>query len=360
MNVYPLLPAPAMLLDHLLGLVFIIHVMFMNFVVAAPFVIAWYLLVKGNDGRQRARWMTGALPVAFTFAINFGVAALLFVQALYAESFFTANIILGSVWLSVIGLLMAAFYGTYVVKRITEKPNVSARLGGLVSIIVGVLVWCIGLIMISNYFASTSQNDWTALLAQPHGVLHNFTFLPRALHFVLGAFALTGFWMIWIARWKERRGEDHPDLAKFQQQGLTLAAAATALEIVIGIWFVLWLPQETWDKLFSGSFVSIVWMSGVAAGLLMLASLVVANFSPRPGVWIKTASGLLLYTLMGMASGRDIVRLAAFGSDFHLRELPATPQSGAIQFFTILLVLGVITIAGLLWLVWRSPKVRAD
>ncbi len=360
MTGYPLLPAPAMLLDHLLGLVFIVHVIFMNFVAAAPFVIAWYLLAKGEDGRQRAQWMTGVLPVAFTFAINFGVGALLFVQALYAEKFFTANIILGSAWLSVIGLLMAAFYGTYLLKQLTQKSKLNARLAGLLSIVVGALVWCIGLVMVANYFASTSESEWTALHAQPKGVLHTFTFLPRALHFVTGSFALTGFWMIWVAWWKERRGNDHPDLAKFRMQGLSLAAAATSLEIVIGIWYVLWLPQETWDKLLSGSFVSVVWMSGVAAGLLMLASLVVANFSPRPGVWIKTATGLLLCTLIGMASGRDIVRLAAFGPDYHLRELPATPQSGAIQLFTILLVAGVVTIGGLLWLVWRSPRSRTD
>ena len=43
-----------------------------------------------------------------------------------------------------------------------------------------------------------------ALYAHPATVLHNFTFLPRALHFLVGSFAVTGFWMIWIAWWKER------------------------------------------------------------------------------------------------------------------------------------------------------------
>ena len=356
MNGFPLLPAPAMLLDHLLGLVFVIHVIFMNYVAVAPFVIAWYLLVKGNQGRQRARWMAGALPIAFTFAINFGVASLLFVQALFSERFFTSNIILGNVWLSVIGLLLAAFYGVYLVKRFVEKPRWNARLGGLIALIVGGLVWMVGLIMISNYFISTSRDEWMLLLDRPAAIIRSITFLPRALHFLVGATAVTGFWMMWIAWWREKRGVLHPDLTKFREQGTALATAATGLQIVIGIWFVLWQPQETWDRLFSGSFISIVWMSGIAAGLLMLASLVIANFSPRPWLWIRTASGLLLYTLFGMVAGRELVRIAAFGSDFHVADIPAAPQANAVKLFALLLVLGLITIVYLLWLVWRAPR----
>ena len=356
MNGFPLLPAPAMLLDHLLGLMFIVHVIFMNYVVAAPFVIAWYLLAKGESGRQRARWMAAAQPVAFTFAINFGVAALLFIQALFAERFFTANIILGSAWLAVIGLLIAAFYGAYAVKQIADKPQRSPRLGGLIALVVAALVWSVGLIMISNYFISTSRDEWTLLHGNPRGVLANITFLPRSLHFLMGSFAVTGFWMIWISWWKEKRGEVHQDLQKLKSQGSLLAAAATALQVVVGIWFVLWLPQETWDKLLSGSFVSIVWMSGVAAGLLMLASLLIANFSNRPALWTKVSTGLLLYTLIGMVAGRDIVRLAAFGADFRVADLPAEPQAGAMKLFALLLVLGLIAILSLFWLIWRARK----
>jgi hypothetical protein len=356
MNSFPLLPAPAMLLDHLLGLVFIVHVIFMNFVAAAPFVVAWYLLVKGERGRQRARWLVSVMPVAFTLAINFGVACLLFVQALFSQRFFTANVILGSTWLAVIGLLLAAFYGTYIAKRQTESDRLSPRIGGVMALVVGGLVWSIGLIMICNYFISTSSSDWMMLRDHPSAVLSNLTFIPRALHFLIGSFAVTGFWMIGIAWWKQRRGNDQVDVAKFRQQGIALATAATAIQIVIGIWYVLWLPQETWDRLLSGSFVSIVWMSGVAAGLLMLACLVIANFSPRSELWVKSATGLMIFTLFGMASGRDLVRLTAFGADFHLREIPAQPQIAATRLFLILLVLGVATIIYLLRLIWRTPR----
>jgi len=41
---------------------------------------------------------------------------------------------------------------------------------------------------------------------------------------------------------------------------------------------------------------------------------------------------------------------------FKLRELPAHPQTAAIQLFLILLLIGTATLGYLLWLVWRAPR----
>lgn len=357
MNGYPPLPASPMMLAHLLGLVFVVHVLFMNYVATGPLVAAWYLLIKGESGRQRARWMLGVMPAAFTFAINFGVAALLFVQALYAERFFTANIILGSAWLSVVGLLIAAFYGVYLAKRLTEVSQRSTRWAGLVCVGIVVLVWAVGIVMISNYFIATKQESWPALRSAPSSVAGSPSFLPRSLHFLAGSFAVTGFWMMWIAWWRSRRGENHYDIVKLFKQGATLAAGATAAQIVVGIWFVLTLSSDVWDHLFSGSFPSVVWMSGVAAGLLLLGSLLIVNFTLGRLFWLKISTVLLLYTLLGMAAGRDAVRLAAMGDAFKLHELPSHPQTGAIQLFLVLLLLGVATAGYLVWLVRKAPQV---
>lgn len=355
MSGYLPLPASPMLLAHLLGFVFILHVIFMNYVVAAPIVTAWYLLVKGESGRQRARWMLGVLPVAFTFAINFGVAALLFVQTLYAEQFFTANIILGSAWLSIIGLLLGAFYGVYIAKKLAENTSRSARWGGLVSLGIVVLVCAVGVIMVSNYFISTNRESWTAFHTAPSSVTGTPSFLPRGLHFLVGSFAVTGFWMMWIAWWKSKKGENHYDIVKLFKQGAALAAAATAIQVVLGIWLLLSLSPSVWDHLFSGTMLSVVWISGVAAGLLTLGSLLIINFNLGRYFWLKISTGLVIYTILGMVAGRDVVRLASMGDEFKLQELPAQPQIGAMQWFLLILVLSLAVIVYLVRLVWRTP-----
>jgi cytochrome bd-type quinol oxidase subunit 1 len=355
MSSLPPIPGPPFLLDHLSGYVFLLHIVFMNFVVAAPFVIAWQLLVRGEEGRQRAQWLAAALPVAFTFAINFGVAPLLFVQAIYTKYFYTANLILGTKWLAVIAYLLIAFYGSYLLKHLLVKKT-HVWLPGLLASAVGLIVWLIGFTMTANYFVSTSESQWQAMLERPWLFLENPTFLPRAFHFLVGSFTITGLWIVWISWWRQRKQGLLDDLLKFRQQGLLLASSATALQIVIGIWFLFRLPSEAMDKLFSASFDSLVWMSAVAAGLVLLGFLIVATLFPQRALWQKISSALLIYTLFGMIAGRDLIRVTALGPDFKLRDLPSVSQGSPMTIFFVLLLLGVATIAFLLWLVWRLPK----
>ena len=358
MTSFPPVPAPPMLLDHLLGLVFVVHAVFVNFVLAAPLVITWLLWTGAENKQVYASWLAGALPVAFTFAINFGVASLLFVQALFPDRFYTANILLSKIWLAVIPIMMAAFYFAYVVKRLIAKHTIFWA--GLVSLLTGGLTWCVALIMVSNYFTTTMADQWTALYANPFLVLKSQTFLPRTFHFIIGSFSVTGIWMVWISWWKSKRGEDEAATSLFRRNGLLLTAGATGAQVIVGVWFLIWLPASAWDRLFSGSFPSLVWISGVASGLALLGVAIVASvFHDRP-LWPKIATALLIWTLFGMASGRDLIRLLAFDPKFHVADIPSRTQSGAMLVFFLLLAAGAAVLLALIWLIWRLPKPSED
>ncbi len=357
---YPPIPGSPFLLDHLLGLVFVIHILFMNYLIAAPVLALFYLWTHPTQGKPFTRWLAAPLPVMFTFAITFGVASLLFVQVLFAERFFTANIILGNLWLAVIGLLMAAFYGAYILKRIVAKETGGRFAGGLAAAAVAALVWGIALVMIGNYFITTDREHWMTLLGASWRIIHQMTFVPRALHFITGAFAVTGFWMVWMAWWRSRRGAPQAAVKAFRRQGLWLATGATGVQISVGVWLLIWSPVETWDALFSGSFISLVWISGVATGLVMFGFLIMAAVFPDRGLWKKVSTALLGWTLFGMVAGREAVRQLAFGADFHLRELPHAVQSGAMLAFLALAVAGAAVIGWLIWRVWRLPPAKTD
>jgi len=359
MSPFPPISGPPMLLDHLLGLMFVVHVVFMNFVLAAPLVMVWNLWSGGDERRRFAGWLAGALPVAFTFTITFGVAGLLFVQALCPDRFYTANILLGKIWLAVIPLLMAAFYGAYLARSRVTKPKGSVW-AGLVSLFTAALTWCIAGIMICNYFATTMADRWAELAAKPGLILVNQTFLPRTLHFIAGAFAVTGLWMVWISWWKRRRGEGAGVCASFRLQGLHLAAGATGAQVIVGVWFLIWLPADAWDRLFSGLVPSLVWISGVAAGLALLGVLIVATVYPDRPVWSRAATGLLAWTLIGMTAGRDLLRLLAFDRAFKVASIESRTQAGAMLVFFALLLFGLATLAALVWLIWRLPPAGTD
>jgi hypothetical protein len=359
MSPFPPAAAPPLMLNHLLALMFVVHLIFMNFVLAAPFVIVWNLWSGGEHKRRFALWLAAVLPVAFTFTITFGVGALLFVQALHPERFYTANILLGGIWLSVILLVMLAFYGTYILRSLAQRPR-GTIWAGLVSLGSVALLLCVALVMVSNYFATTMADRWHELAAKVVLILSNQTFVPRVLHFVTGAFAVTGLWMVWLAWWKRRRGEDSVAVNLFRRQGLSLAAGATGVQIIIGVWFLIWLPTEAWDRLFSGSVPSLVWLSGVAAGLALLGVLIIATVNPDRALWSNLATCLLAWTLIGMASGRDLMRLLAFDRAFHLTDIPSRTQVGPILVFFVLLLAGLATLALLISLVWRLPSVGSE
>ncbi|HEY3294239.1 MAG TPA: hypothetical protein VGL38_02250 [bacterium] len=353
---YPLIPGPPFLIDHLLGLLFVVHVVFMNFVIAAPPLMVWYLWTRQQDGKQFADWLAAALPVNFSFAINFGVASLLFTQVLFAERFFTANIILGKVWLAVILLLLLGFYAAYAANRILRKFNRPELAAGGVAVLVTGLVWTIAAIMIANYYLETDSAHWHELLGHWQGILRTKTFTPRAMHFLTGAFAVTGFWMVWISWWRERRGVAEELYKPFRQQGIFLAAGATGVQISVGIWFLIWQPIEVWDKLFSGSFPATIWITGVTTGLLMLGSLIVAAVFPDRKFWQKVSTALLGWTLFGMAAGRELVRQTAFGPDFHLQRLPYSTQVQPMFFFFLLLLAGMGVLLWILLLILGKAK----
>ena len=57
------------------------------------------------------------LPIGLGLAITAGVAPLLFVQVLYQDAFYTANLLRGPRWLAIVPALIAGFYLLYVHKR---------------------------------------------------------------------------------------------------------------------------------------------------------------------------------------------------------------------------------------------------
>ncbi|MDD5087873.1 MAG: hypothetical protein PHI18_03620 [bacterium] len=356
MESFPPIPAHPLLISHLLGLVFLIHVVFMNYVVAAPLLAMIYLRAKGEAGRLFARWLTAAVPVAFTFTINFGVASLLFVQVLYPERFYTANILLGAAWLGIVGMLMVAFYFAYIMQKWIANPQRSIAWSRLAGAIITVLVVGIAALMMSNYFIATEKSQWPQLVSQPWLVVKNLTFVPRLLHILIGSLAVTGLWMVWISWWRQRRGGPVAELQAFRRQGLQIATGATGLQIVVGVWFLLWLPSAAWDALFSGTFPSMVWIGGVACGLLLLGVLLAALANPDKIIWQRIATGFLFATLIGMVAGRDVIRRLAIGDDFHLASLPYRFQAEPFLTFALLLVVGLVTLLVLLRLIWRLPE----
>src|SRR5215813_10992378 len=103
------LPAPWWLLLVLLDLTFLIHLVFMNFVLGGSIVQAAALCSRrGADNDTLVRVISSIWPIALSFTITSGVAPLLFVQVLYGQFFYTSTVLLGFAWLLILAFLLTA------------------------------------------------------------------------------------------------------------------------------------------------------------------------------------------------------------------------------------------------------------
>ena len=97
----------------LLTITFFLHMMAMN-IMAGSAVIALVTQIRGGDPPiTLCRDIAQKLPYFIAFAVNFGIAPLLFVQVLYGHFMYTSSVLMATFWLSVILLLIIAYAFTY-------------------------------------------------------------------------------------------------------------------------------------------------------------------------------------------------------------------------------------------------------
>ena len=114
-------PGPTLLYLMLYVLTLAVHFVFMNYVFAGTLYVAVVGVGRADAALARlhnpiALTLRDWLPFAFSGVITAGVAPLLFVQILYPEHFYTANLLLFHRWMAVVPVLIVAFYLLYLLK----------------------------------------------------------------------------------------------------------------------------------------------------------------------------------------------------------------------------------------------------
>jgi hypothetical protein len=102
------------------------------------------------------------LPVLMTYVINLGVPPLLFTQVLYGRALYTSTVLIGTFWLMVIFLLMAAYFFMYRSSALAGEQR-SWWLWGLVSL---AFMIEIGRIYSMNMALMLRPEDWAGLYRQ--------------------------------------------------------------------------------------------------------------------------------------------------------------------------------------------------
>jgi len=341
------LAAPWWLFWTLLLGTFLFHLLAMNLVLGGTLFAAFSRLksssAHGVEAKKLSGYLSKFLPVLVAAAITFGVAPLLFVQVLYGRALYTSSILMGWYWLLVIPLLITAYYSLYLVAFKDDPADSRTK------ILSWVAVATLGLIaFIYTNNMSLMLRPETFLeryIAESRGLtlnLGDLTLIPRFLHIVLGAIAVTGIGLLLFGHSKTASDRSFANWAI--RQGGTVFIIVTAINFIVGTWLLLSYDREILLDFMKSNPLGVAALAGgVVFGLaaIGLAAIGIQGEHVSPLRYGAVAS--LLLTIVSMVLLRDQMRSTILAQ--YMEPVRWTdPQSGAILIFLGLLVGGVVTV----------------
>jgi hypothetical protein len=313
-------------------------------------------LVKSLKGTQKdlpiAKEISLKLPYTIAFTINMGVAPLLFIQVLYGNFIYTSSVLMGWYWLSIIGILIIAYYSAYLFDFKFDT------LGSARSIFIAVcviLMLLTAFLFTSNITLMLTPEKWPRYFSNPGGTILNLsepTLIPRYLHFVCASIAVGGLFLAIVGKIKTKikTGKGNDNFEEMISSGMKWFSYATLVQIVIGFWFALSIPTDIILLFLGGS---------NSATLLLLCGLTGAGtalfFGFKKRVWPST--GAVVFTVVVMVLIRDMVRTAYLKPYFALSDLKVEPQYSPMIIFIVTLIAGIGLIGYMLKLATKQREV---
>jgi len=352
------LPGPVWLFKFLLLFTFTLHLVAMNCALAGGAAAALNAIRGRNPlhpfSRRLAAELARMLPTLLALTITLGVAVLLFVQVLYGNLLYTSSILIGVFWLSVLALVMAAYYGYYYFEA---KHGATSGAIAAASIAV-VCLLSVAFIFSNNMTLVLTPARWLAMYrAHPDGVNLNLaerTLLPRYLHMLVGAVTVLAAAVCHMACHRLKKEAEYGGW--LLRRWSMVFAAASGVEILLGLWFLLALPRSVALYLLSRGLGATVFGLGMLGGLAAMMLILVGAQTRRPAPFVHAGFGLTIITVALMVVLRQLVRTAYLHPYAQPESLATAPQTGIILLFFVLFVLGLATVGYILFLLARAKK----
>lgn len=343
MDIAALIPSPDNIPVHwvwfkvLLIVTFMAHILLMNIMLGSVIIAFFSGLKKSPDSAAIClqKDISEKTTFVMAFTINFGVAPLLFLQVLYGNFFYTSSILMAAYWLSVILLLIIAYYCAYIYKLKFEALSYSrVYVIGLTMLLLMVTAF----LYTNNMTLMLSPPAWTQYFDKPSGTVLNLSdpiLFPRFIHFVTASVAISGLFIAIVWRNKKKSGTADADLNI--KYGMKIFSYATLFQVFAGTWFMISLPKEIM-LLFMGKDAAgtVIFLAGMIATALSL----VYGFKSRvlPATWSVIA------TVFFMVIMRDMVRTAFLTPYFAVEKLKVIHQYSPMILFIVSLIAGIAAV----------------
>lgn len=329
----------------LLLLTFPLHLLAMNAMVGG-LAIGVVQHFRGGDSRRRlAHRIAIILPLVIAFAVNFGVAPLLFLQVLYGHFVYTSSILMGLFWISVVPILIVAYYGAYLYDF---KFKGLGAAGKWLALAVLLLLFCIGYFFSNNMLLMSLPERFSEYFQHRDGSLlvsGQSQFLPRYLHMMTGALAVGGLFVALLGRFRAKAA---PELAAHASAvGMKTFFFMTIVNVGVGTWYLTSLPKQQM-LLFMGRDLAATICFIIA--LLLVIGVLVSSF--RQQLMTTLIGTVVLVYLMSFL--RSWLRTDMLADYFNLSQLQVAPQYSSMFLFLICLAGGVVCVG---WLIAKTVNV---
>ncbi len=353
------LPAPVWLFKILNVVTLGLHFVALEILIGGLLVVAVLNFFGTRQGaalalNQSASLMARRLPIVMTYVINLGVPPLLFTQVLYGQALYTSSVLIGVWWISVIAILMLAYWLLYKVAEHTEAHQSAWHL----AIGSWLMIGLIARIYSTNFTLMLRPEDWQSLYENSAlGTvlpMSDPTTTPRWIMMLTGGFAVAGMWMVWLSttsKASETVG------AYLNQLGGKIAAVFFALQLGAAYWVFLAQPDAVKAQLTSQSLYLLTgygWIA-ITAVLITLSAIAIAR---KPSLLLSWSGAVgVLLSMLTMVIYRDGIRdITLLIKGFDVWERNVVTNWSVVTIFLVLFVVGLGILGWLISVVMRSKE----
>lgn len=297
------------------------------------------------------------LPVVMAYVINLGIPPLLFSQVLYGRALYTSSVLIGVYWLSVVFLVMFAYFLMY---RMAKRAETSRAFGwlGLLAI---VAVLKVGYIYSANMTLMLAPESWTALYRNDPlgmGMASGPAALPRWAYMMIGSLGFSGVGLLLMGIYPKIAGETRAFLAR---QGGRLIAAFTAVQILLGVAVFRGQPAGVRGALLESGYYLALTALWLLTALALIA--VGAAAERRAPAWplAAVAGGLGFVNILAMTGFRDGIRdIALLQNGYDVWARSVSTNWGTVGLFLLLFVGVIVAMAWLGRVVFQAKGETAS
>ncbi|MFO7668296.1 MAG: hypothetical protein R6W31_01430 [Bacteroidales bacterium] len=326
----------------LLILTFFIHMVLMNFLLGGTLLTVWDLL-RGKPVKKAS----GTLPTLIALTVNFGIPPLLFVQVLYGHLFYSSSVMLAVPWILVVPILIVAYFAAYIFVRKAETAPLWSK-GAL--LVTSVFLLYTAFILVNNNTLAIRPDRWGIYFDHPGGWNLNLgepTLWPRYLHFVMAALAIGGLGRAIFYHFSRL----DPEEKRIEIRGnLKIFGWITLIQLGVGTWFWLTMPENVWKTFMGGSMFATILMaiSWIGAFLILHSS-----FTGR----LNLSMFLGGIQVLLMVVIRDLARAAYLDQVFSPSQLENIKEVSPLVAFLIVFVIGLVALYYMITLIFK-PKTQ--